>query len=383
MHFLYVLISLFLLSVYCSGQNKINGLWLDTFNRGDSERLDSLMENETDFPLLNPRDLNLWGIDYKDIKNDMLSKVYYYCLTNNREYSTLLNNMEYYYNYNLTNFYYRQGWYAKIFGSNIDNLTKDSDISEQQLLSEKNGKDSIVSLSVRNLSLLRHIIKKRGNVKQYEARRLIYSAGGEEQDWQIEKESLIFFYECLYNNVELFDNASDIELFKPESVLLSCVSVGNLDDECIDYLLRIIDSSKLEVALKRMYPQVGTEEWNCDLFETIPSYENEKRLMSEFSQIEEYCGHNLLHSAIVNVDFGQVKQIVYNNKLLLQKKTKPIHPYFNRIYGDKAYLPLELALFKQKQWQENYESDKIYQTPPYKFRLEQIKKIIDFLKDEE
>lgn len=383
MRFFYILISLILLSTYSLGQNKIDELWVETLNSGNIERLDSLMENETDFPLLNPQDLNLWKTDYNDVKDDMLSKVYYYCLTKNREYSSVLYNMKYYYNYNLTNYYYRQGKYDKILGSNIDNLISDSNISEQQLLSEKNRMDSVASLLGRNLSLLKYIIGKRGNVKQYEAQRLIYSAGGEEQGWQIEKESFIFFYECLYNNPELFENELDRKSFNPESVLFSCVSVKNLDDECLDYLLKIIDSFKLAGVLKQMYPQVDTEEWSRELSETIPSYENEKRLISEFPQIEVYCGYNLLHSAIVNVDFAQVKQIVYNNKLLLQKKTNPIHQYFNRIYGDKAYLPLELALFKQKQWQKNYESDKIYQTLPYKFRLEQIKKIIDFLRDEE
>lgn len=387
-----ILLLFLFLSFKMLGQNNhiqkmsMNNLeWKSALDNSDIKKIDLLISQNDSFPLLKAEDSGRWGVDVIDIKSDIYSQIYYYCLTLNREYSTTILNYDDYYRSYLINSYYNNNEYDKIFGNNIFKLTLglknlDGSVSEMKV-----NLDSLMIKLKNNLRVLEYIIQKRGNIQQYEALRLIYSGGGEESEWQVEKENLFLFYKWIYTTPRLFSKNVNMEELLPESVFLHFVSrdlTKNMDEEILLYLLKIVEVSKIEELFSKMYPTCESEEWNRDLAEAIPAYESEKILMTYYPSITKHCGYNLLHAAIVNVDINQVKELVRNDKTMLEKKTNPLHSYFISTYGEHPYTPLELALFKKEQWQQQYNSDKIHQGIFYHFRLQQIDKIIEFLRDD-
>ena len=356
--------------------------WKNALESCDTIAIDALLQQNVNFELLKPDAVSSWGIDYVSVKDDNLSKVYYYCLNLNRQYcyNSVLQN--YYYVSYLTNSDFNNHQEDKVFGDrvnliSINKIDADSLAFKQKELLESNQKNL-----KKNLQVLEYIIGKRGHIQDYEAQRLIYSAGGDEQDWQMEKESLMFFYECVYGKPALFSENVDLDDYKPELVLLSYVSTAMPDEDVLLYLLKKIDPSKMDYLFRRMYPVRDTDEWDRDLAESLPSYESEKVLMFDFPWMSRFTGYNLLHAAIINVDIELVRKLVLADKRLLNRKTEQLHLYFNCLYGDKPFTPLELAYYKQNEWQEKYDNDRAFQTLAYQFRLKQIQKIIEFLEDD-
>ena len=374
--FIFSLITIF--SGYCTNKEEavecffpISTQWVIAMTSGNIIAVDSLIEQQASFPLLDTNDLNYWDVEFSDIENDLLSKIYYYCLNKNRSHASTIELFKYYYNNDLIHSYYTDGDYDKIYRNEIFYLRDSNDSIDY----EYDNKIKLLSDALsKNLEVLHHIILKRKNITWREAARMIYAVGPNDAEWGIEPISVLYFYKKIYPHPELFSSERDFSL---ENTFLFYVATEQPDNEVLHYLINNIDSKKMEELFVDLYPERDTDEWDRDLSEAIPSYSAEVILMQKYPQISQYSGYNLLHAAIVNVDINLVRQLINTN--LKQEKTVSRHSYFYEMYGDKPLSPLELALYKQKQWKDEYDKDDSDQKLPEKFRLQQIKKIIELL----
>jgi len=353
--------------------------WITAIEGGNINSIDSLIEAKTDFTLLQSDDVGYWNIKFSQIRNNTLGRIYYYCLNKNRDYSNSKHLLEYYQNANRINLEYKKGNTSQIFGEDIYILNADTTKNDKEEFDlEIKQLDSITKAINNNLKILHHIILKRKNIKENEAQRIIYAAGADEGDWSIEPLSFLYFYENIYPHSELFSGEVNVENFNPIRIFRSYVAVDRPNKDVLTYLLSNINKKEIEELLPELYPERETDEWDRELSETIPSYKVEVMLTARYPGISAYSGHNLLHAAIVNVDLDLVKELTSTR--LMREKTSPIHSYFYSTYGDKPMLPVELAIYKERQWVGEYNSDKSNQRLPQKFRLQQLRKIINYLK---
>lgn len=388
MRTLLLLLFSFIVTLKDSSQNTLTGIikndsitkeWITALNCGNTESIDSLIETKTNFPLLQAKDVDYWNVSFSEIKNSSLSKIYYYCLNRNRDYANRKSLLEYYHKANQVNLYYREGDTSQIFGDDIYTLNSDTANNYKRDFEIEEQKNKAIADSLNsNLRILNYIIQKRKNIREEEAQRMVYAAGGDEGDWSIEPLSFLYFYNNIYPHPELFSPNTNLDQFSPITIFRSYVAIDRPNNDVLTYLLNNIDKEALEEILPLLYPARDTDEWDRELTETIPSYRAETVLMKEYSDISKYSGYNLLHAAIVNIDLNLVKKLALTS--LMQEKTQPIHSYFYSMYGDKPLLPLKLAIYKQKQWMSEYSLNKSNQRLPLKFRLEQIRKIINCLK---
>lgn len=348
--------------------------WTEAISNGDTLAVAELLKKRSDFPFLEAKDLNYWGIKYKTIWNDNLSKIYYYCLNENRNLSNKQQTLKYYYNNDLVNLFYHDEEFNNIYGNNIFYLSSKNRNYQEDVTKIRDSIRVTENQISNNLNILKYIIHQRQNVTVTEAMRMVYPAGADESEWGIESQSFFFFYKDIFPNSNLFSSTFDPSLFSYDRIFRSYVSNTMIDEKLILFLLdNIQDKASVWPML---YPEIETEEWNRDLAETLPSYEAEVILMTEYPEIADYSGYNLLHAAIVNVDLDRVKKLSH----LVDKSTNPIHPYLYNQFGKEPLSPLELAKFKQGQWIEEFKNDKEGRSVSKRFRLNRIQKIINYLK---
>lgn len=130
----------------------------------------------------------------------------------------------------------------------------------------------------------------------------------------------------------------------PEDIFLLYVSNDYPNEKLMTYLLSIINPDKIDMLCSKMYPDkmdIDREQSSFDI--TVPSYNSEKIILPRFPVLSKYSGHNLLHAAIDYADVDFVRELVLQNKALLEEKTNPIHDYMHPFYGEQPYTPLELA----------------------------------------
>ncbi len=368
--------------------NKLNMReWEEFIKSGNINAIDSMLINKVDFEL--PEE---YTYEFKDDKkqDDIFTKIIYYCLRENMFLADRYHASNASLHRNKIGYYYSSGHTEHIYGNAIWLLATIERESRREFLNENKEKavskfqiniDSITSEvksleeeNIHLLNVLKHILNKGYKLNRLMLSRLIYAS----TDWGVNPVSLIFLYQQLYSNPDYFEDNALLD-YKPEKVLLSYVASESIDKDCLLYLIEIIDKTNIEELLEQMYPIRDIDEWDRDLAETVPSYEAEKVLLSIFPQMEIYSGHNLLYAAIVNVDIELVKRIIKRNSYLLDVKTESKHPYFYSTYGDTSLTPLQLAVFTKEQLEMQMEEDSSYRTLPYRFKLEQIKKIINIL----